>query len=237
MTIITTKHLDIWYQKDKLILEDINLSLEKGSIYGLLGKNGSGKTTLINTLCGVLPSYNGLIKMNETTFKNSSSSEIIHNSKFERFYVPDTPMIISQMTGIQFINLILDVYKIHVVTEQIQNLSKRYNFEKYLHTQMKTLSLGNKRKVSIICALLVDTPILILDEPLNGLDIEAIDVFLEDIKLHAENSKCIIISSHLLDAINNITNNIIYIHNSSATQHVIKSDDNIREVLSKYETD
>lgn len=235
MEIINTKSLDIWYDQKNLILKDINLSLNTGAIYGLLGKNGSGKTTLMNTLCGVLMSFKGSVKIGKKDFCNSSNQRFIHDSKNQRFFIPDFPMILPYMNSIQFITFLLKTYNSSFTEEQILEMSERYNFSQYLYTPMKNLSLGNKKKASIICSIIIDAPILIFDEPLNGLDIQSIDTFLEDLEQLSNNGKCIIISSHLLDIITKITPNIIYITNQKCFQIKLHNNDNIRKVLSDYD--
>ncbi|EGQ4349102.1 TPA: ATP-binding cassette domain-containing protein, partial [Staphylococcus pseudintermedius] len=106
MMSIHLNNLCIWYEPENLIIKNANLYLQKGKIYGLLGKNGSGKTTLINTICGVIPSFSGDIIIN-----NLNISKFNYQARLERFYVPDSPPVISQMTSKQYISFVLNMYQ------------------------------------------------------------------------------------------------------------------------------
>ncbi|REH79669.1 ABC transporter ATP-binding protein [Staphylococcus felis] len=230
MTIVRLNNLNIWYNPQKLIIENATLNLEKGKIYGLLGKNGSGKTTLINTICGVIPTFSGDIKINDLDIVKEN-----YQARLERFYVPDTPPIISQMTTQQYISFILDMYQQKFNERQLVEISKKYNFENFLGTKMDNLSFGNKKKTALICSLLLDVPLKIFDEPLNGLDIEAIDTFLQDLFDMVKEGKCIIISSHLLDIVKKLTLNIIYINDKHCHYFTLNEESDIRKVLSNYD--
>ncbi|UXR69507.1 ATP-binding cassette domain-containing protein [Staphylococcus sp. IVB6246] len=105
MTIVHLNNLNIWYEPQNLIIKDANLNLQQGKIYGLLGKNGSGKTTLINTICGIISTFSGDIKIKKLDIVKSN-----YEARLERFYVPDNPPIISQMTSQQYIFFILSSY-------------------------------------------------------------------------------------------------------------------------------
>lgn len=226
---IHLNNLSVWYDERKLIIEKANLILKKGEIYGLLGKNGSGKTTLINVICGVIPTFSGEIRIN-----NLDIDKFNYKIRLERFYVPDTPPVLSQMTSQQYIYFVLKIYRQKIEQEDLLRISKRYNFEKFLDVKMDELSLGNKKKATLICSLLLDIPVIIFDEPFNGLDIEAIDMFIQDLLNMAKEDKCVIISSHLIDVIEKITPNIIYINDKKCFQFTV-GDNNIRKVLSSYE--
>ncbi|EII6305220.1 TPA: ABC transporter ATP-binding protein [Staphylococcus pseudintermedius] len=230
MMSIHLNNLCIWYEPENLIIKNANLYLQKGKIYGLLGKNGSGKTTLINTICGVIPSFSGDIIIN-----NLNISKFNYQARLERFYVPDSPPVISQMTSKQYISFVLNMYQQSLSQEHLLRISKKYNFERYLDIRMNELSFGNKKKAALICSILLDVPIKIFDEPLNGLDIESIDLFVQDLFKMTKEDKCVILSSHLLDIVKKLTPNIIYINNKHCFQFTLNDESDIRKVLSDYD--
>ncbi|UXR73841.1 ABC transporter ATP-binding protein [Staphylococcus sp. IVB6238] len=222
--------MNIWYEPQNLIIKDANLNLQQGKIYGLLGKNGSGKTTLINTICGIISTFSGDIKIKKLDIVKSN-----YEARLERFYVPDNPPIISQMTSQQYIFFILSSYGQSFDKDQLINISQKYNFEKYLDIKMNNLSLGNQKKATLICSILLDVPLKIFDEPLNGLDIEAVDIFIQDLFEMIKRDTCVIISSHLLDIIKNLTKHIIYINNNQCHHFTLDEESDIRKVLSEYD--
>ena len=227
---IHLNNLSVWYDPKKIIIEKANLTLKKGEIYGLLGKNGSGKTTLINTICGVMPTFSGNISIN-----NIDIEKFNYKARLERFYVPDAPPVLSQMTSQQYIFFVSNIYRQKIKREDLLRISKRYNFEKFLDVKMDELSLGNKKKATLICSLLLDIPVIIFDEPFNGLDIEAIDMFIQDLLDMVKEDKCVILSSHLIDIIKKITPNIVYISDKHCHQFTIDEANDIRKVLSSYD--
>ncbi|MEB7367573.1 ABC transporter ATP-binding protein [Staphylococcus borealis] len=227
--------LYVWYDKE-FILENVNLQLMSGNIYALIGKNGSGKTTLINTICGVLPSFKGSIAMDNASFNAESPSKIIQSSKKERYYVADNPEKIKYMNCLQYIHLILDIYNTKVDQKLLHYYMERYQFTKHKNKIINELSLGNLKKLNIICSYLINTRILIFDEPLNGLDIQSIEKFIEDIQILKNKGYLVILSTHILDIVERFTNKIILINNRKAIELTFENVSQIREVLGVNET-
>ncbi|PTH10723.1 ABC transporter ATP-binding protein [Staphylococcus capitis] len=227
--------LYVWYDKE-FILENINLQLNNGEIYALIGKNGSGKTTLINTICGVLPTFEGSIVMGNASFGSESPSKIIQSSKSERYYIADNPEKVKYMNCLQYMNFILDVYNTKTDQKLLQYYMERYQFTNHKNKIIDELSLGNLKKLNIICAYLINTRILIFDEPLNGLDIQSIEKFIEDIQKLRNKGYLVILSTHILDVVERFTNKIILINNSKATELTFENASQIREVLGVNET-
>ncbi|MCG2299940.1 ABC transporter ATP-binding protein [Staphylococcus epidermidis] len=227
--------LYVWYDKE-FILENINLQLKSGEIYALIGKNGSGKTTLINTICGVLPTFKGSIVIGNSSFNAKSPSKIIQSSKEERYYIADNPEKIKYMNCLQYINLILDVYNTKINQKLLQYYMERYQFTNHKNKIIDELSLGNLKKLNIICSYLINTRVLIFDEPLNGLDIQSIEKFIEDIQLLKKKGYLVILSTHILDIVERFTNKIVLINNKKATELTFENASQIREVLDVDET-
>ncbi|PXA05882.1 hypothetical protein DD898_12560 [Staphylococcus pseudintermedius] len=139
------------------------------------------------------------------------------------------------MTSKQYISFVLNMYQQTLSQEHLVKISKKYNFERDLDIRMNELSVGNKKKAALICAILLDVPIKIFDEPLNGLDIESIDLFVQDLFKMTKEDKCVILSSHLLDIVKKLTPNIIYINNKHCFQFTLNDESDIRKVLSDYD--
>ncbi|KKB36127.1 ATP-binding cassette domain-containing protein [Bacillus thermotolerans] len=231
--IIEIKNLTVWYERNVNVLEDINISFRTGRIYALLGANGSGKSTLINVLCGVHSRFTGMVNMDGITIADSAQVKDINESKYKRFYISDTPMALDEMTSTQYIKFLLDSYNVKWHRERFDDLVQLFQFEKYPFYKIKHLSLGNKQKVSIIAAFMIDPPILILDEPLNGLDLKSVDVFLGMLREYVSKNRLVIISSHLVDIVEKWCDEVYYIKNKKIGDSIIISPStNLRKELS-----
>lgn len=198
--IITTKGLTFSYGKDK-ILDDINLAIPKGSIYGYLGKNGAGKTTTINLMLKLLPNkydtifYNGkdICTLNEKYFNNIGTliqpiSLYYHMTCYEQ---------------LKYLN-----YYYNIDNVDIDKILKDVDLYGQRNKKIKALSTGMKQRLSIAMALLHNPDLLVLDEPTNGLDPNGIHEFRELIKDLNRAGKTIFISSHILGEIEKMCSHI-----------------------------
>lgn len=197
---IRATDLNIGYQST--ILKEIDLELENGKVYILIGRNGSGKSTLLKTISGELPALKGNIYLDSFQINAMKHSEIPHhisivNSKFSEVDFMKVFDYIglgrSPYTGMMGKLRDKDISKINnVITElKISHLSQRYTAE---------LSDGEKQLVSIARSLAQDTPNIILDEPTAYLDYRNKIQTLELLKeIAIRDNKCIIISSHDID--------------------------------------
>ncbi|MGN0145483.1 MAG: ABC transporter ATP-binding protein [Clostridium sp.] len=203
-------NLKAWYKEDKLILDNINFEIENGTICGFVGVNGAGKTTLLNSICNIHENYTGNIFINDMEIKKNN-----RDGKKMRYFIPDHPVLFNELSGYSYIELIHKLYDKKLYEEQLEYYCERFNFKKYINQTMGSLSLGNRQKAAIICGFLLETPLLILDEPLVGLDALGIDRFYEEIRKYAEKGNTVIFSTHLLEVAEVICNKIIVLHQGS----------------------
>ncbi|WP_409967695.1 ABC transporter ATP-binding protein [Bengtsoniella intestinalis] len=154
---IQLNNLSFFYDKNKVILEHSNFTFEAGMRYALRGVNGIGKTTLIKLLLGLLA-------------PNSGSIDYPANVTIS--YLPDSNGIYEYLTVLQNIQFRLGIYNIPFVQskDEVGNLLKLFDILDYQNDIVSKLSTGTKKKVAIICSLVVNANILILDEPTMGLD-------------------------------------------------------------------
>ena len=182
-------------------VKNISFKVEKGNITILLGPNGAGKSTVIKSIAGLLK-YTGLIEINGYTNKTLEA-------KKEFSYVPDSPALYELLTVEEHINFIAKAYNIENFEDRAKELLERFNMIDKKDKLGKELSKGMQQKVSIICALITEPNLILFDEPMIGLDPKAIkelkSIFLE---LKAEN-KAIIISTHIIDSIKDIWDNVL----------------------------
>lgn len=198
--------------KDKVILKNTNLKLEKGKIYGLVGQNGSGKSTLIKIILG-LNKCEGDVLINayniKSNFKNAIKDvgAIIDNANFYDY--------LTVKENLRYFALLENVSVDRV--EEVINIVKLEE-----NKLVKNLSLGNKQKLGIALSLLKNPKILILDEPTNGLDIESTKE-LRNLLL-AFKDKTIIISSHNVGELEKLIDIVIYIKNGILYSEKVSSD-------------
>lgn len=200
--IIETKELDYSYSKNEKILHNINLKVEKGTIYGFLGPNGSGKTTTLSLLLGLIPKQKGSIKI----FGKELSSGRIGILKRIGSLI-ESASLYGHLTARENLEVYRRVYE--APKERISKVLEMVNLEKTQNKKVKQFSLGMKQRLSIAVALLPNPELLILDEPANGLDPAGM-IELRDLlkKLNREEGMTIIISSHILAEVERMVTHI-----------------------------
>ncbi len=159
--------------KDKTIIHSLDLSIKKGEFYALIGPNGAGKSTLIKLLSGLLQPTKGEILLD--------GINIVENPKEAKAligYIPDEPTVWDGMTGFEFMNFVGALYNIPANEREkdIKKLLKIYNITGTEHQLYQDYSRGVRQKYSILAALLHNPSILLIDEPIVGLDPISIDI-------------------------------------------------------------
>lgn len=199
MSVISTYNLSKSY-KETLAIKSVNMTLEKGDIYGLIGKNGAGKTTLMRIICGLTfpsaGSYSlfGAVTENDITQNRVKLSAIIEApALYKNFNAKKNLQIIALLKGIE------------INSPQLDQLLAFSGLENVGNKKVKNFSLGMKQRLAIAMALLGDPEVLILDEPVNGLDPVGI-VEIRDIlkRLNKEMGVTILISSHILSELSQL---------------------------------
>ncbi|SES85909.1 ABC transporter ATP-binding protein [Anaerobranca gottschalkii] len=176
--------------EDKNIFEKANFSVEKGERICLLGENGAGKTTFLRILSG---SLNAEMEIRFNNNRYNSIREIIDKIG----YVPDKPHLYDFLTGKENIEFLLNIFNVNNKWEEIQELCRKFNLHNDLDDLVKNYSLGMKHKLYLICILVRDIDILLLDEPLSSLDIDSQKIALEKFKLFTDKGGIIIFSTHI----------------------------------------
>ncbi len=197
--IVEVNNLEKRYGKFKA-LDNLNMQIPKGAIYGLMGKNGAGKTTLIRILCGLQKSSSGDFSI----YGISDSNKSILNIRKRIGAIIETPSICLDMTARD--NLIEQFKIIGLPSfEEISKILKLVGLENTENKTAKHFSLGMKQRLGIAISLIGNPDLLILDEPINGLDPEGIIEIRELIlKLNKEKGITFLISSHYLDELSKI---------------------------------
>src|SRR4051794_2878754 len=185
-------------------VENIHLSIQRGSIYGLIGSNGAGKTTLIKLLSGVYLQEKGDVLIDgEPVYENVSLKEMV-------LYIPDQPYFLTQYTTRQMAKFYRSMYPTWS-EERFQSLVASFKLD--VNKKIRTFSKGWQRQVAFILALSAKPEILILDEPLDGLDPvvrkKVKNLLIQDV---ADRGMTILISSHNLREVEDLCDHVGIIH-------------------------
>ena len=192
MDIITTDHLTKSYGKKRGII-DLNLAVKEGEFYGFIGPNGAGKSTTIRTLLGLMrPTSGSASIMNMDVLKNRQ--ETLRNIG----YIPSEAMFYSGVTVSEILNLSARLRR-QDCREESRRLCERLQLDPGQKTD--ELSLGNRKKVSIVCALQHCPKLYIFDEPTSGLDPLIQKEFFEILKERQAKGATIFFSSHILSEV------------------------------------
>ena len=208
MSILQIRDLSVWYKEDKKVINELNMCINSNEIVGLLGKNGEGKTTLLNTITSLHDKYSG-----EILIKDSSKLSDNYTKK-QRYYVQDYPILFEEMSPLGFFKFLCSIYNKEWDEEKYNYYLERFNFKEQSEKFISSLSLGNKQKTNIIGAFLVKAPLLILDEPLTGLDVISVERFYEEIKKYASEGNAVIFSTHIIDVLDRVCSKVFILNNS-----------------------
>jgi ABC-2 type transport system ATP-binding protein len=188
------------------VLSNINLTFEKGKVYGIVGENGSGKTTLFKCITGI-EKHNGIISSDLQPLKDNIG------------YLQTEPFYFSKITGREYIQLLCNAR-----SKKIENLDKKNIFELPLNQYASSYSTGMKKKLALTAILLQENQYFIFDEPFNGVDIQSNIIILDILRELKEIGKTLIISSHIFSTLNDICDEILLLKNGQFSKHVYKED-------------
>lgn len=193
---------------DVFAVENANLEVHSGEVFGFLGPNGAGKSTIIKTIVGIQPITSGSIFV---CGYDVDKQPVM--AKRQLGYVPDHYALYEKLTGREYINYIADLYGVSKEdrTKRIDEYLERFNLKWAFDNQMKTYSHGMKQKIAIMSALVHNPKIWILDEPLMGLDPDSIYQVKESMKEHARKGNIVFFSSHLIDVVEKVCDHIAII--------------------------
>lgn len=206
-TILETQSLSKNYKKVQA-LNELNLKVEKGMVYGILGPNGSGKTTTLGILLGVL-------KQSKGSFSWFGNGAIDANRKRIGALL-ETPNFYPYMNAVRNLRIVAMIKKLDNVDERIDKVLKQVNLFERRTSKFSTYSLGMKQRLAIASALLNDPEVLVLDEPTNGLDPQGIAEIRNLIVEIAKAGKTILIASHQLDEIEKVCTDVVILQHGVA---------------------
>ena len=202
------RHYSKSYGGGKKAADDVSLSVMSGDIYGFIGHNGAGKSTTIRAVVGVLDFTQGEIFIDGHSVKDEPLA-----CKRVTAYIPDNPDLYENLTGIQYLNFVADVFDLSAAQreERIRKYADLFEITDALGDQIGSYSHGMKQKVAIISALIHDPKLLVLDEPFVGLDPKATFTLKQIMHDMCAKGTAIFFSTHVLDVAEKLCNKVAII--------------------------
>ena len=187
-------------------VDDLNLEVKEGEIFGFIGPNGAGKSTTIKCVTGILGFEEGEILINGYDLKKESIL-----AKKSIGYVSDSHVIYERLTGLEYVNFMASVYGMQDANEIKHRLEKyleMFNLKDAINNPIKSYSHGMKQKINVIGAIIHNPDLLILDEPLTGLDPQSAFELKELMREHCGEGKTVFFSSHVLDVVEKVCDRV-----------------------------
>ena len=232
---IEIKNVTKKYGNTKAV-DNVSFNVNEGEIFAFIGHNGAGKTTLIKAITGIHDFDEGDILINGKSIKEDTIE-----CKKDMAFAADNPELYENMTAINFINFICDMYEVSLDDRKknIDKYAKMFEMEDKLGDTIKSFSHGMKQKIAIIAALSHNPKILIMDEPFVGLDPKAVFDIKEVMHEMVKDGKTIFFSTHILDVAEKLCSRVAIIKNGKLVKvgsiKEIKGDTSLENVFLELE--
>lgn len=225
-TVLEVVKVSFSYNGKSKVLNNVNFVANKGEVLVIAGPNGCGKTTLIKLIFDLLDIQSGNIKINGQHNTNI-------NAKKNVLYLPSDNILPEFLTGTEYINLMCKMYNINLNEELFQKLVKFYIMKDMMNDLIECYSHGMTKKLQLICAFLIQPNIIIIDETLNGIDLEAKEITKVLIKKITEKGCTIIMCSHDLELAEEIGERAILMNKGEVKKQIIIEDLKNKTTLSE----
>ena len=198
------------YKNGKLAVDNISFTVNNGEIFGFLGPNGAGKSTTIKAIVGLIKKSNGEISIDGIKLEDDP---LLYKNKFS--YLADNPDLFDKFTAVEYINFVADIYGIDEKTrdERLKTYLDYFDIREAMADLISSFSHGMKQKLAIISSLIHDPDLLILDEPMVGLDPKSSFNLKKIMRERKEAGKIVFFSTHIMEIAENICDRIAIISN------------------------
>lgn len=193
---------------EKTVLKNVNLDIYPGQVIGYIGPNGAGKSTTVKILTGVIQDYTGTVLVNGRDIKDD-----ILGLKQMIGYVPELADLYDLLTPNEYLHFVGALYNIpdNLVTERATKILQSFGLLDNMNQRMDSFSKGMRQKVLLTAGILHNPSIVILDEPMSGLDANAVIVVKELIQVLKQEGKTIFYCSHMMDVVEKVSDKIVLI--------------------------
>ena len=229
------EHLTKAYGEKKAV-DDLNLHIAPGEIYGFIGHNGAGKTTTLKSVAGILQFDAGEIYIDGMPIKENPLE-----CKRRFAYIPDNPDLYDYMTGIKYLNFIADIFGVGANERQarIRKYADAFELTDDLAQPIAAYSHGMKQKLAIISAWLHQPKLILMDEPFVGLDPKASHLLKEMMRQVCDKGGAIFYSTHVLEVAEKLCDKVAIIKSGrlirSGTMEEVKGDESLEDVFLELE--
>ena len=186
---------------NNLVIDDLSLTLDNGEIYGFLGPNGAGKSTTVKIIVDIYKTDQGKITIDKYINTSMEAKKLIG-------YIPDEPYVYERLNAKEFLSFIADIYKLENKSKRIDQALELFDIDEDKDLNIENFSRGSKQKLIIAGTLMHEPKLLIIDEPLVGLDVNAIIKFQVIINNFVKNGGTVFISTHSLDIVSKLCTRI-----------------------------
>ena len=231
------RHLTKRYGEKKAV-DDLNLHIAPGEIYGFIGHNGAGKTTTLKSVAGILQFDEG-----EITIAGHSIREEPLACKRLFAYIPDNPDLYEFMTGWQYLDFIADIFGVDAPTrvQRVEQYAALFELTDDLAQPIATYSHGMKQKLAIISAWLHEPKLILMDEPFVGLDPKASHLLKSMMRQVCDAGGAIFFSTHVLEVAEKLCDKVAIIKGGrlirSGTMEEVRGDDTLEDVFLELEAE
>ena len=232
---LNIEHLTKTYGEKKAV-DDLNLHIRPGEIYGFIGHNGAGKTTTLKSVAGILQFDAG-----EIYIGGDSVREKPLECKRKIAYIPDNPDLYEYMTGIRYLNFIADIFGVDAALrrERIRRYADAFELTGDLAQPIAAYSHGMKQKLASLAAWLHEPQLILMDEPFVGLDPKAAHLLKGMMRGICDRGGAIFFSTHVLEVAEKLCDKVAIIKGGklirSGTMEEVKGDDSLEEVFLELE--
>lgn len=202
---ITFREITKAYKEGVKAVDGLSLELREGEIFGFLGPNGAGKSTTIKMLVGIIPPTSGEILFNGSDIRNDPMA-------FKRTlaYVPDEPRFYQKLTGYEYLNFIADIFSVSEEERKrsVNKYADLFGLKDALSDQVSSYSHGMGQKLSLMAALIHNPKVIVLDEPMVGLDPKAAREVKDIMRQLADDGAIVFFSTHVLEVAANVCDRV-----------------------------
>ena len=197
---------------DKTVLNNINLEVAPGQIIGYIGPNGAGKSTTVKILTGIIQDYDG-----QVTVLGKNLRDSVMEIKSKVGYIPELAELHDLLTPREYLTFIGKLYKLddHIIEDRATRMLTSFGLIDNIDQRMDSFSKGMRQKVLITSGLLHNPSIVFMDEPLSGLDANAVILVKELLQALKQEGKTIFYCSHMMDVVEKVSDRIILINNGT----------------------